>query len=192
VQVPVAFYLPGALPGGNYRLVAGLLDPATGEKTPPVELAAIAVEQRAASFTRPTPLQPLADAPQLGTHVRLLGYDMAPTADNQTTVTLYWEVLQPLLPPHHIFVHLDATGEVTGSQTRAQQDGPPVTATGPAPTGSWQPGEFLTTQHILPAAPSPGDILRVGLYDPKTQVRLPVTVNGQATGDSVNLQPDGG
>ena len=142
------------------------------------------MEQRAASFTRPTPAQPAAGAPQLGTHARLLGYDLVP-GNGQTTVTLYWEVLQPLLPPHHIFVHLDAA---TDGQTQAQQDGPPVTASGPAPTGSWQPGEFLATQHVLPATPGPGDVLRVGLYDPQTQVRLPVTVDGQAAGDSVALQ----
>ena len=29
----------------------------------------------------------------------------------------------------------------------------------------------------------------VGLYDPKTQVRLPVTVDGRAAGDNVVLQP---
>ena len=95
---------------------------------------------------------------------------------------LYWEVLQPLLPPHHIFVHLDTPD----GQTVAQQDGPPAAAAppgdpraGPAPTGSWQPGEFLTTEHLLNATPGAGDVIRVGLYDPETQVRLPVTVNGQ-------------
>ena len=183
VQVPAAFYLPGSLTSGDYRLVAGLLDPATGSKTPPAEVATIAVQQRTAGFTRPTPSQPMTGAPQLGTHARLLGYDLAQQAGGQTALTLYWEILQPLLPPHHIFVHLDtADGE-----TRAQQDGPPATAAGPAPTGSWQPGEFLKTEHLLTAAPAAGDLLRVGLYDPKTQVRLPVTVDGQAAGDSVTL-----
>jgi hypothetical protein len=134
----------------------------------------------------------LRDPPQLGTHVRLLGYDLAGQDGGQTSVTLYWEVLQPLLPPHHIFVHLDPTGGDTPGQTLAQQDGPPATAAGPAPTGGWQPGEFLATQHVLAATPAPGDVLRVGLYDPVTQVRLPVTVNGQAAGDSVELPATGG
>ncbi len=184
VQVPVAFYLPGSLPSGQYRLAAGFLDPAGGSKTPPVELAALSVQQRVGSFTRPSPSHPFADPPQLGTHAHLLGYDLAETADGQTEVTLYWEVLQPLLPPHHIFVHLDAAD----GQTVTQQDGPPVTAAGPAPTGSWQPGEFLATVHRLGASPAPGTALRVGLYDPVTQVRLPVTVNGAPAGDSVPLE----
>lgn len=182
-QVPMAFNLPGSLVSGEYRLVAGFLDPATGAKTPPAELAPLVVEQRTGSFTRPTPAHTLASPPQLGTHARLLGYDLA-SAESETVVTLYWEVLQPLLPPHHIFVHLDAAD----GQTREQQDGPPANAAGPAPTGSWQPGEFLTTQHTLPAVRGPGDVLRVGLYDPTTQVRLPVMVGEQAAGDAVVLQ----
>jgi hypothetical protein len=107
-----------------------------------------------------------------------------PTGDQQLTIKLYWEVLQPLLPPHHIFVHLDAAD----GQTLAQQDGPPATASGPAPTGSWQPGEFLVTAHVLAVRPRPDDVLRVGLYDPQTQVRLPVTMGGQAEGDNVVLR----
>ena len=190
-QVPVAFNLPGILSSGNYRLVAGFRDPATGEKTPPVELATIAIVQRPASFTRPTPTHPFADPPQLGTHAQLLGYDLTEVAGGQTSVRLYWEVIQPLLPPHHIFVHLDtANGE-----TIAQQDGPPAAAgpatdpqAGPAPSGSWQPGEFLITEHLLDATPEAGEVVRVGLYDPQTQVRLPVTVNGQPAGDNVVLQ----
>ena len=189
---------------GKYRLVAGFRDPQTGEKTPPVELATVAVAQRAASFTRPEPSHAFPQPPQLGTHAQLLGYDLAPAGNGRTLVRLYWEVLQPLLPPHHIFVHLDAPD----GQTIAQQDGPPIAAptgqtiaqqdgprvaaaptgdprAGPAPTGSWQPGEFLTTEHILNATPATGDVVRVGLYDPETQVRLPVTISDQPAGDNI-------
>jgi len=90
--------------------------------------------------------------------------------------------MQPLLPPHHIFVHADAPDGVT----RAQQDGPPVTATGAAPTGSWQPGEFLITEHALTV---PADAtLKIGLYEPTTLVRLPTTIDGAAAGDSADLR----
>lgn len=183
-QVPAAFYVPGTVASGNYRLVAGFVDPVTGSKTAPVELATVRIEQRAANFTRPTPSHPFAEPPQLGTHARLLGYDMAPAEDGRFAVALYWEVLQPLLPSHHIFVHLDTAG----GTTVAQQDGPPSTGTTAAPTGGWQPGEFLVTTHQLAGTLGQGDVVRVGLYDPVTQVRLPVTVNGQPAGDSVELQ----
>ncbi|MFN8469730.1 MAG: hypothetical protein U0X20_29510, partial [Caldilineaceae bacterium] len=192
VQVPAAFNVPGAVTSGKYRLVAGFRDPQTGEKTPPVELASVAVIQRTASFTRPEPSHAFPQPPQLGTHARLIGYDLAPADDGHTLVRLYWEVLQPILPPHHIFVHLDTAD----GQTIAQQDGPTVAAAPPgdpragaAPTGSWQPGEFLTTEHLLAAAPGPGDIVRVGLYDPETQIRLPVTISGQPAGDNIIVKP---
>jgi 4-amino-4-deoxy-L-arabinose transferase-like glycosyltransferase len=193
VQVPVAFSLPGALTSDKYRLVAGFRNPETGEKTAPVDLATITIVRRPASFERPAPTHAFAAPPQLGTHARLLGYDLAAAGVGPTNVRLYWEVLQPLLPPHHIFVHLD-TPE---GHTIGQQDGPPIAAgpttdprSGPAPSGSWQPGEFLTTEHTLDSTAGSGDVVRIGLYDPDTQVRLPVTVNGQPAGDNVVLQPD--
>jgi hypothetical protein len=183
VQVPAIFNLPGSLTSGTYRLVTGFVDPATRTKSPPVQLGTIAVQQREASFARPLPQTALEVPPQLGTHARLLGYDLGVDQD-QTAVKLYWEVLQPLLPPHHIFVHVDAAD----GATVAQQDGPPIAANAPAPTGSWQPGEFLVTTHILGAVPTGDQTLRIGLYDPKTQVRLPVTIGGQPAGDSVVLR----
>ena len=145
VQLPVAFYVPGALTGGPYRLVAGLIDPESGDKTPPVELTTIDVAQRKATFTRPAPTYMLPEPAQLGTHARLIGYDLQSDGEKPTELRLYWEILQPLLPPHHIFVHADA-GD---GATLTQQDGPPIAPDGPAPTGSWQPGEFLTTLHTI-------------------------------------------
>lgn len=183
-QVPVSFFVPGSLTTGEYTLVAGFVEPASGAKTPPVELARVQVKQRAASFSRPTPQHPFDPPPQVGTHARLLGYDLDQGSDGSVAVRLYWEVLQPLLPPHHIFVHLDDAD----GRTVAQQDGPPVGADGPAPTGSWQPGEFLTTTHPLPGPLPEGSVLRVGLYDPTTDIRLPVTRNGQPAGDNVVLK----
>ena len=56
-------------------------------------------------------------------------------AMGSTLVRLYWEVLQPLLPPHHIFVHLDTPD----GQTVAQQDGPPAAAA-PARRSPRRPG----------------------------------------------------
>ena len=106
---------------------------------------------------------------------------MDETTSGDTLIRLYWEVSQPLLPPHHLFVHADDAG----GMTLAQQDGPPVTVTGPAPSGSWQPGEFLVTEHRLRVPP--GAAVRVGIYESVSTVRLPVTVEGQPAGDSVRL-----
>jgi hypothetical protein len=182
VQLPASFVLPGALATGDYRLVTGWLDPATGAKTPPVELGAVAIRQRSAAFERPQPGVAIAVPTLLGSHAYLIGYDWVESTPNVLDLRLHWEVVQPLLPPHHIFVHADDAAGVT----QAQQDGPPVTVDGAAPTGSWQPGEYLTTVHRL-ALPKGKFTVRVGLYEPETGVRLPVTVASQPAGDSVIL-----
>lgn len=186
-QVPVGFYLPGALTSGAYRLVAGFVDPATGVKTAPAPLGALAVEQRQASFVRPQPAHLLPEPVQFGTHVRLLGYDRNLTPAGDTQLRLFWEVLQPLLPPHHIFVHAHGTQDSPDAPPLAQQDGPPTTLGGVAPTGSWQPGEFLITEHALQLPADTPVTLRVGVYEPATGVRLPLSSAGGGAGDSLAL-----
>jgi hypothetical protein len=187
LRIPVRFFAPAALTSGDYRLVTGFQEPTTGAKTPPILLGHVHVEQRRADFTQLTPPHLLPTPTQFGTHVRLYGYALEETGDGALAVRLYWEVIQPLLPPHHIFVHVQAAdGEIV-----VQQDGAPLTDHGPAPTGSWQPGEFLITRHLLPAASNLTDRhIRVGVYDPATLLRLPVTIDGAAAGDSVALGAD--
>lgn len=187
VQMPAPLNLPATLEAGAYRLEAALLAP--GEESParPAHLAPIRIERRPHSQARAEPQVALAHPPQLGTHARLYGYTLKPEP-GQLQIELDWEVLQTLLPAHDIFVHLVAPDGVIA----AQDDGPPVTSTGPAPTGSWLPGEMLRTQHTLPLPPSlPADldgfVLRVGLYEPTTWVRLPVTTATEAPTDSVTL-----
>ncbi len=192
VQTPLRFALPPTLASGNYQLGVGLLDPQTGVKSAMVLLGEQAVRQRLINYTSIVPPVSLATPVQFGTHARLLGYALQ-RQGTTLTLELDWQVLQPLLPPHEIFVHLD---DATG-QTVAQQDGPPQTVNGPAPTGSWLPGEYLVTTHTLVAAAladegtnAPFD-LRIGLYLPERGVRLPTTSDGAITGDHVTipLQP---
>jgi hypothetical protein len=183
-QLPVSLDLSAALEAGTYRLLAGFVDTATGAKSDPVTLAGFAVVRRPAGFTAP-PSPYLLPAPiQFGTHVELIGYDVAAISTG-LTITLTWHVLQPLLPSHHIFVHAaDAAGQVI-----AQADGAPVTAQGRAPSGSWLPGEYLQTLHTL--APNGTDEraveLHVGLYLPATEVRLPAATQGRVFGDAAVL-----
>ena len=147
-----------------------------------VTLGVLTVTRRAASFAPPQPPHVLPQPVQFGTHVELIGY--AVTQSGSTLeIDLSWRVLQTLLPPHAIFVHVvDADGTII-----AQQDGAPHTAIGPAPTGSWLPDEWLVTQHRVALPPSwamPVQV-RVGLYLPTTEARLPATVAGEAIGDFV-------
>ncbi len=183
-QVPIHFYLPPDLAGGRYTLAAGFLDPATGEKTSPAILARVEVVRRPSTFTLPTSQTPITPPVQFGTHAHLIGYSAAQEGDT-LNLTLDWKVIQPLLPPHHIFVHLfDASG-----QRIVQFDGEPVNASGRAPTSSWLPDEYLTTQHtlILPAGTKGPVSVQVGLYLPATGERLLATVEGAPTGNSATL-----
>jgi hypothetical protein len=163
--------------------VAGLINPVDGLRTAPVSLGPLTVRRRAASFTAPAIPTPLADPVQFGTHIRLLGYQQLQQGETLTLV-LYWQVMQTLLPPHHIFVHADGAD----GQTLAQADGPPQTATGPAPSGSWLAEEYLSTEHrlIIPAG-AQAVTLTVGLYEPERGARLPATVADQPVGDAAHL-----
>jgi hypothetical protein len=181
VRAPVGFFTPATLTSGDYRLIAGLLDPATGKKGASTMLKQVNIYQRPAQWTEPSMSTRLAEPLQLGTHVQLLGYTLVRQND-ALEVALVWRVLQTLLPPHQLFVHLDAPD----GATLAQDDGAPQTAAGPAPSGSWRPDEYLTTHHHISwAGDLTHNVLRVGLYLPTTGARLPVSANGQSIGDAV-------
>jgi len=184
VQAPVSINLPATLPTGEYPLIAGLMDPDSGQKGTSTILADVRVRQRLANFVKPIIAKPLATPVQFGTHVLLLGYDYTQNTEN-LAVRLQWQVLQTLSPAHHIFIHLDTPA----GKTLMQDDRPPTTAAGPAPTGSWLPGEYITTYHTLPlpANSAAGAVLHAGLYWPDTGTRLPVSIDGVTTGDFVEL-----
>jgi hypothetical protein len=80
-----------------------------------------------------------------------------------------------------VFVHLlDAGGRIA-----AQSDGPP--GAGRAPTDGWSPGDVVDDRREL-AAPAGEYRVVVGLYDPRTGVRLPATTEaGQPLGDAVEI-----
>jgi hypothetical protein len=183
-QVPISFYLPPDLTESQVRLVAGWVDPATGNKSAPATLTQVQVVRRPTSFVPPAMQFQVMPATEFGTHAKLIGYDVL--RDGATLqLELTWQILQTLLPPHRIFVHLlDANGQVI-----AQSDSEPTTELGRAPTGSWLPGEYLTTQHTLtlPPATQTPFTLQTGLYLPATGARLPATVEGAITGDSATI-----
>lgn len=187
LQTPLEFALPPSLATALYQLGAGLLDPTDGRKSPIVIFGEQAIQQRTINYTALHPPLPLSPPIQFGSHARLTGY--AVVVDETTaTIQLFWQVLQPLLPPHHIFIHLvDDMG-----QTVAQSDDEPHTVAGRAPTGSWLPDEYLVTEHqivadVLRSVDTMALDLNIGLYVPATGVRLPTVTDGAITGDHVTL-----
>ena len=116
--------------------------------------------------------------PQMSTSARwaeaveLVGYDLAPVQEKALTVTLYWDVLQPINQDVVVFVHL--TNEA--GWIAAQIDAVPMQ--GYWPTSHWQTGDRLADRYrlTLPDDLSEGEYtLRVGMYDPNTLERLSVS-----------------
>jgi len=125
----------------------------------------------------------------LGGQVRLLGYDVAPTAvevGQPLTVTLYWQALARMDAEYTVFVHLLGPGnEVLG-----QKDSQP--RAGAYPTSRWEPGEVITDTYSFAVSPAtlPGAYpIEAGMYLLETLTRLPVVgADGQRLpGDRILL-----
>ncbi len=143
--------------------------------------------------------QRLFQAPAVANEVRahygglasLAGYELAPVdslaalqsgAHAELAVTLVWQALAEMSESYVVFVHL--VGE-DGSIV-AQSDAEP--AQWRRPTSGWAPSEYVVDRHVisLPAQLPPGELaLRVGLFDPARNVRLPL----EDGADSLLLQP---
>ncbi len=106
--------------------------------------------------------------------IRLDGYALTPETEpgGELLLALRWESLRPVDYDYQVFVHLlNANGEKL-----AQRDGQPVQWM--RPTSSWQPGEELVDRYglLLPRdLPQGSYTIAVGLYDPITGQRLPVS-----------------
>lgn len=103
------------------------------------------------------------------------------------TAQLYWRAEAMFDHDYTAFVHLvGPDGRLYG-----QVDQSP--GAGAFPTTGWLPGEYITDAYTIPIAPQapPGDYhLEIGLYDPDTGQRLPVTgpdCNGGPCDDKVLL-----
>ncbi len=167
--------VPADLAPGEYRMIAGLFDPQSGErirwgKKDALALGKVAIEARPHDFQPPSPRHPLNLTLQ-GGH-KLLGYDLVARTEPGAPVNLilYWRPDGPTDSHYSVFVHLiDHDGDIL-----AQDDSEP--AGGEHPTTSWVAGEIITDAHAFPfpAADAEGPFgLEVGLYDPLTGQRVP-------------------
>ena len=87
-------------------------------------------------------------------------------------LTLNWQSIRPVDYDYHVFVHLlDEQGNKL-----AQRDGQPVQWM--RPTSTWQTGDEISDHYgiLLPETLTLGKYtIAVGLYDPVTGQRLPVS-----------------
>lgn len=105
---------------------------------------------------------------------RLAGYGLTQQTEQggEIVLALQWESLQAVDTDYQVFVHLlNEAGEKI-----MQRDGQPVQWL--RPTSVWQPGDQIIDRYgfLVPADLPPGNYtIIVGLYDPVTGQRLPVS-----------------
>ncbi len=166
VLAPRVLVLPRALEGGEVSRAGRIVvytDLAEEPSSPQVEVEA-----------------------QFGDDIRLTGYALAPgeaTSGEELKVTLYWSVTatSPAGLDDKVFVHLvDPAGRMI-----AQHDGEPVE--GRRPIRTWQVGDLVIDAHTLvwqvEAYSGPAKVY-VGLYDPATGERVPVSGTGDGAAPS--------
>jgi len=126
----------------------------------------------------------------IGGFVKYLGHDLGGLEfwpGRRIVAHLYWQPIAPIDGDYSIFIHLVSPD---GSLI-ATWDGP-VAKT---PQGTyystlvWEVGEMIVDERVfaLPDGVAPvgeGYRLLIGIYDPLSNSRLPITVNGQLSGDS--------
>ncbi len=175
--------LPARAPSGRYELFLRVTREDSSLLSE-VSLGQVDVIARPHRYELPTPQFPTEVV--FGQSARLLGYDIEPqqaAPGDVLTVTLYWQALAEMDTAYKVFVHVvDANGQIRG-----QRDQQPLN--GEAPTTTWVPGEVLRDRYTValsPEAPPGRYVLRVGLYDPVTWKRLPLT-EGRGGADYAEL-----
>jgi hypothetical protein len=126
---------------------------------------------------------------ELDGRVRLLSYQLDTSqvkARGKVSLTLYWQALTEMDESYTVFTQLiDEAKQIWG-----QKDNPP--ASGTFPTSEWREGEVVEDSYVIPVqvdAPQGTYRLIIGMYDPQTMQRLPVSgKEGQVQGDSVLLE----
>jgi hypothetical protein len=103
-----------------------------------------------------------------GDQLRFLGYDLESgcqdAGSERCTLITYWRVLQPVTSPRRFFVHLlDGQSQIVAQDDRNS-----------APAAHWQAGDLVLQQHTLDVSAVDQLLLRVGVYDPDTDLRLSI------------------
>jgi hypothetical protein len=117
---------------------------------------------------------------KFGDTAELLSYDMWRDGQNMTLIT-YWRAGDDVVTPLQLFVHvLGPDGSIATQRDRLD-----------VPAYGWRSGDVIAHIHHveLPADLDRGAVA-VGLYNPDTNMRLPITIDGQVTDHLVLTQLD--
>ncbi len=185
-----ALRVPIDLPTGTWQLRLSLVDRAglpvrTSAGGSSLSLGQVRVQATDRLWAPPSYDRPV--GARLGDRVELVGYTLEGREAHPgdlLRLTLIWRCLEPVEANYTVFTHLlDSGGEVRG-----QQDNPPVHGT--YPTMLWVAGEIVVDDYEIrvdTGAPPGSYMIEVGMYDPETMARLPVSDPGGTSGDRVLL-----
>lgn len=144
-------------------------------------------EKPAEKLKPPPPALEVRNGANLGGKVEIVGAQVAPGRLNpgeSAKVTVFFKVLDTMPADYMIFVHVeDADGRVD----RINADHAPMG--GQYPTSKWKVGELLRDEfsvYVPPGMPVRGLNLLMGLWDPKTDARLPLTNPAAVRNDGNN------
>jgi hypothetical protein len=118
---------------------------------------------------RLTPTVPLSAT--FGDTAELLGYDVQQTNRELRLIT-YWRAGTQVVTPLQMFVHvLGPDGSIVAQQDRLD-----------VPAYGWRRGDVIAQLHQIDLPPDlEQGAVAIGLYNPDTNTRLPITVNGETT-----------
>ena len=165
-----ALHVDPFIEGGTYTVTVELVDPNTNVPAgDPLRIGQVEVQTVQREFERPEVEVP-AEA-FFGDRLRLLGYDMKQST-RELDITLHWQALRRMEVPYKFFVHL--LNVETGDPV-AQVDVMPRDWT--YPTHWWEKDEVVSDEITLavPGVPPGKYQVVIGVYDPDTGARLPVT-----------------
>lgn len=142
--------------------------------------------------------EPFINAPpdgraELGGMIEYLGHDLGGLdlwPGRRLISHLYWRVLREIPQDYTVFIHLvapDGTLVATWDGETAPSE------YGAYRTTLWQPAEIISDERRLElpeGAPAEGQgyQLVIGMYEPQTGQRLPITLDGQPAGDSLVIE----
>jgi hypothetical protein len=136
---------------------------------------ATAAERRQATVTQVPPLS-IKSGANLGGKVEITGASVQPgrvVPGEPARITVFFRVLQPISEDYLVFVHVE---DPDGRMERINLDHKP--ANGLYPTTQWKPGETVKDEFVLnlpPGASARAVAIWMGLWEPRTDTRMPLT-----------------